>query len=144
MHIIENSDSYKEKFYELAVFSFPDHSFHAPFLLSHPGSEEPGFCADGHFHHSARLGPGQSAVVFSLAQQGVREQLGWNFKNGWKDVVLGSVLFVPTFLTAGLLDNYLQAAGFSTPKNPMQTFLEARGGAELVLAFFLVVIVAIA
>jgi len=45
---------------------------------------------------------------------------------------------------AGLLDQVLQAAGFSAPATPLPAFLEARGQAELLLAFVLVVLVAIA
>jgi membrane protease YdiL (CAAX protease family) len=63
---------------------------------------------------------------------------------GWKDVVLGIGLFLPMFFAAGLLDHALQSAGFSAPATPLPSFLEARGQAELLLAFFLVVLVAIA
>ena len=86
-----------------------------------------------------------SLILFFLWRNGEPlEQLGWNFKNGWKDVALGIGLFLPVFLAAGWLDNALQAAGFSAPATPMPSFLEARGRAELLLAFFLVVLVAIA
>ena len=86
-----------------------------------------------------------SLILFFLWRNGEPlEQLGWNFKNGWKDVALGIGLFLPMFFAAGLLDNALQAAGFSAPATPMPSFLEARGRAELLLAFFLVVLVAIA
>ena len=40
-------------------------------------------------------------------------RLGWTFENGWKEIFLGAVLFVPTFLIAGLIESYLQAAGLS-------------------------------
>ena len=72
------------------------------------------------------------------------ERLGWNFKNGWKDAALGIGLFLPMFLAAGWLDSVLQAAGFSVPATPLPSFMEARGRVELLLAFFLVVLVAIA
>ena len=55
-----------------------------------------------------------------------------------------SDLFLPMSFAAGLLDHVLQAAGFSAPATPLPSFLEARGQAELLLAFFLVVLVAIA
>jgi len=71
-------------------------------------------------------------------------QLGWNFKNGWKDVALGIGLFLPMFFGAGLLDHALQAAGLSAPVTPMPSFLEPRGRAELLLGFFLVTVVAVA
>ena len=86
-----------------------------------------------------------SLILFFLWRNGEPlERLGWNFMNGWKDVALGIALFLPMFLAAGWLDNALQAAGFSAPATPMPSFLEARGRAELLLAFFLVIIVAIA
>jgi membrane protease YdiL (CAAX protease family) len=72
------------------------------------------------------------------------DQLGWNFKNGWKDVFLGVALFIPMFFGAGLLDQFLQAAGLSAPATAMPSFLEARGRFELLLAAFLVIVVAIA
>ena len=59
-------------------------------------------------------------------------------------MALGIALFLPMFFAAGWLDNALQAAGFSAPATPMPSFLEARGRGELLLAFFLVVLVAIA
>jgi membrane protease YdiL (CAAX protease family) len=144
MQINENSDRYKEKSYELAVFLFliiP--SMLLSFFLIR-GQKNQSFVLTAIFTMLRDLGL-VNLLLFFLWRNGESwERLGWNFKNGWKDVVLGSVLFVPTFLIAGLLDSYLQAAGFSTPKNPMPAFLEARGGAELALAFFLVIIVAIA
>jgi membrane protease YdiL (CAAX protease family) len=86
-----------------------------------------------------------SLIIFFLWRNGEPlEGLGWNFMNGWKDVALGIGLFLPMFFAAGWLDNALQAAGFSAPATPMPSFLEARGRAELLLAFFLVIIVAIA
>ncbi|MBI4644396.1 MAG: CPBP family intramembrane metalloprotease [Deltaproteobacteria bacterium] len=85
-----------------------------------------------------------SLILFFIWRNGEPlEQLGWNFKNGWKDVALGIALFLPMFFAAGLLDHALQAAGLSAPATPMPSFLEARGRAELLLAFFLVVLVAI-
>jgi membrane protease YdiL (CAAX protease family) len=86
-----------------------------------------------------------SLILFFLWRNGEPlESLGWNYKNGWKDVVLGIGLFLPMFLASSLLDHALQAAGFSAPATPLPAFLEARGQAELLLAFFLVVLVAIA
>ena len=86
-----------------------------------------------------------SLILFFLWRNGEPwESLGWNSKNGWKDVALGIGLFLPMSFAAGLLDHALQAAGFSAPATPLPAFLEARGQAELLLAFFLVVLVAIA
>jgi uncharacterized protein len=86
-----------------------------------------------------------SLVLFFLWRNGEPwARLGWNFRNGWKDIALGIALFLPMFFAAGFLDHALQAAGLSAPATPMPSFLEARGGAELVLASVLVIIVAVA
>ncbi|MFA5111083.1 MAG: type II CAAX endopeptidase family protein [Desulfobaccales bacterium] len=86
-----------------------------------------------------------SLILFFLWRNGEPlEQLGWTFKNGWKDVILGVGLFLPLFFGAGVLDHLLQSAGFSSPATPLPAFLAAKGGAEIILAFFLVVAVALA
>jgi membrane protease YdiL (CAAX protease family) len=86
-----------------------------------------------------------SLILFFLWRNGEPlARLGWNFKNGWKDVPLGVGLFIPMFLGAALLDHFLQAAGFSAPATPMPSFLRAKGGAEIILAAVLVVVVALA
>jgi membrane protease YdiL (CAAX protease family) len=71
-------------------------------------------------------------------------RIGWSLKNGWRDVVLGVVLFIPFFYGAGLLENILHQAGFSVPSTPTPSFLAAQGITEIILAFVLVVVVAIA
>jgi uncharacterized protein len=86
-----------------------------------------------------------SLILFFLWRNGEPvDRLGWNFKNGWRDVVLGIGLFPPLSFAAGLLDHVLQTAGLSVPTTPLPSFLEASGQAQLLLAFFLVVLVAIA
>jgi membrane protease YdiL (CAAX protease family) len=71
-------------------------------------------------------------------------RIGWTLKNGWRDIVLGIVLFIPFFFGASLLENALHQAGFSVPSTPTPSFLAAQGITEIVLAFVLVVVVAIA
>jgi membrane protease YdiL (CAAX protease family) len=86
-----------------------------------------------------------SLVLFFLWRNGESwDQLGWNFKNAGREAALGIWLFFPMFFGAGLLGQALQAAGFSAPATPLPSFLEARGPGELLLAFFLVVLVAVA
>jgi uncharacterized protein len=86
-----------------------------------------------------------SLILFFLRRNGEPlGRLGWNFKNVWKEVALGIGLFLPMSFAAGLLDHALQGVGFSAPATPLPSFLEARGQAELLLAFFLVVVVATA
>ena len=71
-------------------------------------------------------------------------RIGWTYKNGWKDVILGILLFIPIFLGAGLLESAFRAAGLSAPSTPLPSFLAAKGYSEFVLAFVLVVVVALA
>jgi membrane protease YdiL (CAAX protease family) len=70
--------------------------------------------------------------------------IGWTLKNSRKEIVLGIVLFIPLTFSTGLLENGLRAMGLSTPSTPLPSFLAARGMAEFLLAFVLVVIVALA
>jgi CAAX protease family protein len=69
--------------------------------------------------------------------------IGWNFTNFWKEFILGVILFFPFFYTSGKLENALHAAGLSIPSTPLPAFLSPRGSVEFLLAFFLVVVVAI-
>jgi uncharacterized protein len=71
-------------------------------------------------------------------------QLGWNLKNGWQEVIWGLALFFPIFFGALVLDSFLRQAGLSAPGTPLPKFFMVQGGGEIVLAFILVVIVAIA
>ena len=86
-------------------------------------------------------------VVILLLLRRHREpvaQLGWNFRNGFKDVILGLLLFVPFTFGADLLDGWLRTVGFSAPGKPLPAFLAAKGPGEIVLAFCLVAVVALA
>jgi membrane protease YdiL (CAAX protease family) len=71
-------------------------------------------------------------------------RIGWTFKNSKKEIGLGIVLFIPLSFGTGLLENGLQAVGFSVPSTPLPSFLAARGMVEFLLALVLVVIVALA
>jgi len=58
-------------------------------------------------------------VLFFIWRNGEsREELGWNFKNAGREVVLGIWLFFPMFFGAGLLGQALEAAGLSAPATP--------------------------
>jgi membrane protease YdiL (CAAX protease family) len=86
-----------------------------------------------------------SLILFFLWRN--REQvrsIGWNFTNFWKEFILGVILFFPFFYAAGKLENALHAAGLFVPSTPLPAFLSPRGSVEILLAFFLVVVVAIA
>ncbi len=69
--------------------------------------------------------------------------IGWTLKNSRKDIFLGIMLFIPFFLLTALLEKGLQAMGLSVPSKA-PSFLAAKGTEEFLLAFILVVIVALA
>jgi hypothetical protein len=123
------TDSRKEQGLEVAVFLFlivP--SMVLSFFVIRQGSLGFVFTASSVILRDLAM---VSLILFFLWRNGEPlERLGWNFKNGWKDVALGIALFLPMFFAAGLLDHALQAAGFSAPATPMPSFLEARGRAE--------------
>jgi membrane protease YdiL (CAAX protease family) len=86
-----------------------------------------------------------SLIIFFLWRN--REpvkQIGWTFRNGWCDIVLGTVLFAPMYYGTAYLDRLLTAAGLSAPATPVPQSLSARSPTEFLLAGFLVVVVAIA
>ncbi|MCL5961812.1 MAG: CPBP family intramembrane metalloprotease [Chloroflexi bacterium] len=86
-----------------------------------------------------------SLVLFFLWRNGEPiGRIGWTFTNGWKDIVLGVGLFVLVFFAAGFLESIFRAAGLSAPSTPLPSFLAAKGYAEFLLAFLLVIVVAVA
>jgi membrane protease YdiL (CAAX protease family) len=86
-----------------------------------------------------------SLIFFFIWRNGESwEQLGWSCKSAPREIVLGIALFFPMFFGAGVLGQALEALGLSAPATPMPSFLEAKGPGELLLAFFLVILVAIA
>ena len=70
--------------------------------------------------------------------------IGWRLTSFRKDAVLGLLLFPLVFFGAALLNQALVKMGLSTPKTPLPSMLAFRGVAESLLAFVLVVVVAIA
>ena len=86
-----------------------------------------------------------SLILFFLWRNGEPiRSIGWTTEHLWKDAGLGVILFVPVFLVAGLVESLLRAIGLSAPSAPLPSFLTARGYWEFVLAFVLVVVVAVA
>jgi membrane protease YdiL (CAAX protease family) len=71
-------------------------------------------------------------------------RIGWTLKNSWREIGLGIVLFIPLIFATGLLEKGLRAIGLSVPSTPLPSFLAARDAAQFLLAFVLVVIVALA
>jgi CAAX protease family protein len=70
--------------------------------------------------------------------------LGWTLKNIWKDIGIGIGLFIPFYFATGLLEKGLQSAGFSAPATPLPSYLTAEDIPQILLAFFLVAVVAVA
>jgi membrane protease YdiL (CAAX protease family) len=86
-----------------------------------------------------------SLILFFLwrNRESVRS-IGWHFKNFWKELLLGVILFFPFFYASAKLENVLHALGLSVPSTPLPAFLSPKGFVEILLAFFLVAVVAIA
>ena len=86
-----------------------------------------------------------SLILFFLWHNGEPvERIGWVFEKGWKDVGLGIGLFIPLFFGTSLLENALQAAGFSVPATPLPSYMTAKDAAQFLLASVLVLVVALA
>jgi membrane protease YdiL (CAAX protease family) len=85
-----------------------------------------------------------SLIFFFIWHNGERiRQIGWTFRNGWRDIPLGIALSIPLFCGVTLFEGALQALGFSKPATPLPSFLATEGIAEILLAFVLVVVVAV-
>jgi membrane protease YdiL (CAAX protease family) len=84
-------------------------------------------------------------ILFFLWRNGEpAERVGWNFKNFWREVAVGVGLFIPLYFGAGLLENLLQKAGLSLPLTPVPSYMTPGDMPRIVLAVFLVTIVAVA
>ena len=85
------------------------------------------------------------ALIFFFAwrNQEPLARLGWNFRNGWRDVALGIILFFPYIMGIGLLFIIYWKLGFPLPLKPIPQFFIAREGQTL-LALCLVCVVAVA
>lgn len=86
-----------------------------------------------------------SLILFFLWRNGENvERIGWSLRQAGREAALGVVLFVPFLFGAALLERSLLHIGLSRPATPLPSFLEARGGAEFLLAAVLVAVVAVA
>ncbi len=70
--------------------------------------------------------------------------IGLSLKDAWEDVLLGVVLFVPVFFSAGLLQFVLKSLGLSSSMAKLPSFLTPHGPFEFGLALVLVAVVAVA
>jgi membrane protease YdiL (CAAX protease family) len=86
-----------------------------------------------------------SLILFFLWRNGESvHKIGWTFKDMRKEAAIGIVLFVPTFFAASLLESFLHGAGLSEPANPMPSLASETDIGEFLLAFLMVVVVAVA
>jgi membrane protease YdiL (CAAX protease family) len=84
-------------------------------------------------------------ILFFLWRNGEpAERMGWNFKNIWRESVVGLGLFIPFYFGAGMLETLLQKAGLSLPLTPVPSYMTPSDMPKIVLAVFLVTIVAMA
>jgi membrane protease YdiL (CAAX protease family) len=75
--------------------------------------------------------------------EGVR-RIGWAFEHSWREVWLGAALFVLVVFGASVLEQLLQEAGLSAPSMPLPQFLSASSVSQFLLAWLLVLVVAVA
>jgi membrane protease YdiL (CAAX protease family) len=86
-----------------------------------------------------------SLVFYFLWQSGEPiRRLGWTAEKIWKDIGIGIGLFIPFFLGTSLLEKGLQSIGFSAPATPLPSYLTAGDLPQILLALFLVAVVAVA
>jgi membrane protease YdiL (CAAX protease family) len=72
------------------------------------------------------------------------QSLGWTLGQGWREIFFGVVLFLPVFYTASVLDDALCQIGFSAPTNALSALENVKGTGEIILAFLMVCVVAVA
>ncbi|HNR50037.1 MAG TPA: type II CAAX endopeptidase family protein [Deltaproteobacteria bacterium] len=84
-------------------------------------------------------------ILFLLWRNRERvSSIGWRFENSGREILAGVVLFPAVFYFTGLLGSILQEIGFSSPPVSQASFLTPDDPVQMGLAFFLVVVVAIA
>jgi len=71
------------------------------------------------------------------------ERFGWTGRNASRELAVGVWLFVLMFLAASFVERALSYLGFSLPERSLPAFLTPRSSGARVLAFLLVVVVAI-
>jgi membrane protease YdiL (CAAX protease family) len=86
-----------------------------------------------------------SLILFFIWRNGEHlAMIGWSFKNVLKDAILGMWLFIPFFLSAGLIEKGLRMAGFNAPATQLPSLISGKNMAEFTLATLLVIVVAVA
>lgn len=72
------------------------------------------------------------------------QQIGWTVADWSREVLVGLLLFPPLFYGAAILESSLNYVGLSSPKLAPSSLVPGRSLSHTALAFFLVLIVAIA
>jgi membrane protease YdiL (CAAX protease family) len=70
-------------------------------------------------------------------------RLGWTFKHGWRDILLGIGLSIPVFFGAMFLERLLIGLGLTVPSTPTPSFLTPMDTTQILLATLLVMVVAV-
>jgi len=133
----------KEQFFEVAVFLFlivP--SMVLSFFAVKQGSLSFLLVASSTILRDLAL---VSLIFFFLWHNGEPAgRIGWTPKNIGKEIALGIALFIPFLIVNNLLDQGLQAVGFSAPSTPVPSYLTTRDMSQVLLACILVAVVALA
>lgn len=82
-------------------------------------------------------------IFFFLWRNGEpARRIGWTFRGGWREILLGVALYVPFFYFTVGLELAFKTAGLTTPRSA-PSFLLPKGAVEVALAFLLVIVVAL-
>jgi membrane protease YdiL (CAAX protease family) len=85
-----------------------------------------------------------SLILFFLWRNRERiAAIGWIKKDVFKEISLGIVLFIPFTVGASVLENILRSAGLSAPSAPLPALTSEKGITEYLLAFLMVIVVAV-
>jgi membrane protease YdiL (CAAX protease family) len=85
-----------------------------------------------------------SLILFFLWRNRERiEAIGWTKKNVGTEIGLGIALFIPFTVGASVLEDLLRTAGLSAPSAPLPALTSEKGIAQYLLAFFMIVVVAV-
>jgi membrane protease YdiL (CAAX protease family) len=86
-----------------------------------------------------------SLVAFFLWRNGEAFHcIGWKRTKVWPEISVGILMFLLMAVSASLVETILKKAGLSSPSTQLPTFLKAHDYSQFVLAFVLIVVVAIA
>ena len=133
--------SRKIQAWELAAFLFlivP--SMATSFMIS--GSSAISFTTTAVLSILSDLGEVGLVFYFVWRNREPLSQLGWTTKKLPKEVIWGIVLFFPVVLVSNWIESIMLSLGLTAPSK-LPSMLVAAGGSQAVLAFLLVVVVAI-